>query len=96
VQTNNSSLKPNQGSASAFLLSVLLRKSELHKVTFRDALMFASLTWVLTGFLGALPIHLVTDVSMTDAVFESISALTTTGATILTGSHAQCRRNATA
>lgn len=70
---------------SAFLLSVLLRKSELHKVTFRDALMFASLTWVLTGFLGALPIHLVTDVSMTDAVFESISALTTTGATILTG-----------
>ncbi|EGR2797267.1 potassium transporter [Vibrio navarrensis] len=70
---------------SAFLLSVLLRKSELHKVTFRDALMFASLTWVLTGFLGALPIHLVTDVSMTDAVFESISALTTTGATILAG-----------
>ncbi|HCZ9271437.1 MULTISPECIES: TrkH family potassium uptake protein [unclassified Vibrio] len=70
---------------SAFLLSVLLRKSELHKVTFRDALMFASLTWVLTGFLGALPIHLVTQVSMTDAVFESISALTTTGATVLTG-----------
>ncbi len=69
----------------AFLFSVLLRKSELHKVTFRDALMFASLTWVLTGFLGALPIHLVTDVSMTDAVFESISALTTTGATILSG-----------
>lgn len=29
---------------SAFLLSVLLRKSELHKVTFRDALRFASLT----------------------------------------------------
>jgi trk system potassium uptake protein TrkH len=70
---------------TAFLLSVSLRKSELHKVTFRDALMFASLTWVLTGFLGALPIHLVTDVSMTDAVFESISALTTTGATILAG-----------
>ncbi|WP_174234203.1 TrkH family potassium uptake protein [Vibrio sp. dhg] len=70
---------------SAFLLSVLLRKSELHKVTFRDALMFASLTWVLTGFLGALPIHFVTKVSMTDAIFESISALTTTGATILAG-----------
>ncbi|EJL6401137.1 potassium transporter [Vibrio navarrensis] len=70
---------------SAFLLSVLLRKSELRKVTFRDALMFASLTWVLTGFLGALPIHFVTKVSMTDAIFESISALTTTGATILAG-----------
>lgn len=69
----------------AFLLSIILRKSELHKVTFRDALLFASLTWVLTGFLGALPIYLVTDVSVTDAVFESISALTTTGATILAG-----------
>lgn len=70
---------------SAFLLSVILRKSELHKVTFRDALIFASLTWVLMGFLGALPIHFVTKVSMTDAVFESISALTTTGATVLSG-----------
>ncbi|WP_231576288.1 TrkH family potassium uptake protein [Vibrio sp. ECSMB14105] len=70
---------------SAFLLSVLLRKSDLHKVTFRDALMFASLTWALTGFLGALSIHFVTKVSMTDAIFESISALTTTGATILAG-----------
>lgn len=70
---------------TSLLMSVVLRKSELDKVTFRDALIFASLTWVLTGFLGALPIHFVTDVSMTDAVFESISALTTTGATILAG-----------
>lgn len=68
-----------------FLISVILRKSELHKVTFRDALIFASLTWVLTGFLGALPIHFVTKVSMTDAIFESISGLTTTGATVLSG-----------
>ncbi|EEO00062.1 potassium transporter [Vibrio cholerae] len=68
-----------------FLFSVILRKSELHKVTFRDALIFASLTWVLTGFLGALPIHFVTKVSMTDAIFESISGLTTTGATVLSG-----------
>lgn len=68
-----------------FLFSVILRKSELHKVTFRDALIFASLTWVLTGFLGALPIHFVTKVSITDAIFESISGLTTTGATVLSG-----------
>ncbi|EKF9248796.1 potassium transporter [Vibrio cholerae] len=68
-----------------FLFSVILRKSELHKVTFRDALIFASLTWLLTGFLGALPIHFVTKVSMTDAIFESISGLTTTGATVLSG-----------
>lgn len=70
---------------SAFLLSMILKKSDLHKVTFRDALIFTSLTWILMGFLGAFPIHFVTEVSMTDAVFESISALTTTGATILVG-----------
>lgn len=67
----------------AALLLVLLRQSSLHKVTFRDAMMFASLTWVVTGGLGAIPIHVVTQVSMTDAIFESISGLTTTGATIL-------------
>ncbi|WP_337247140.1 TrkH family potassium uptake protein [Photobacterium halotolerans] len=67
------------------IVSVILRQSKLDKVTFRDALIFASLTWVLTGILGAIPIHLVTDVNYSDAVFESISALTTTGATILSG-----------
>lgn len=67
------------------LLSIGFRHHALNKVTFRDALIFASLTWVLTGVLGAIPIELITHVSFTDAVFESISALTTTGATILSG-----------
>lgn len=62
-----------------------LLRTELRRISYRDALVFATLTWLLTGLLGALPITLVTGVSFTDAVFEAVSALTTTGATILTG-----------
>lgn len=57
----------------------------LDRISYRDALIFATLTWVVCGLLGAFPIMLVTGVSYTDAAFESTSALTTTGATILTG-----------
>lgn len=64
-----------------FLLS---RSSATFKIGFKDALLFATFTWVIMGLLGAVPILLVTGVSMADAVFESVSALTTTGATVLT------------
>lgn len=60
-------------------------KSDFSKAGFRDSLVYATATWVLVGIFGALPIIRVTDVSFTDGVFESISALTTTGATILSG-----------
>jgi trk system potassium uptake protein len=69
----------------SIILSVTLKRTNLDNISYRDALVFASLTWILTGFLGGFPIMMVTEVSFTDAVFESISALTTTGATILTG-----------
>ena len=55
------------------------------KIGFRDALLFAVFTWMICGVLGSIPIILITKVSFTDGVFESISALTTTGATILSG-----------
>jgi len=69
----------------AALLQFGLLRTKLHQVSYRDALVFASLTWALTGVLGAIPIQLITRISFTDAVFESVSALTTTGATVLTG-----------
>ncbi len=67
------------------LLVALAWKRRLRMVSYRDALLFATLTWIITGILGALPIMLIVEVSFTDAVFESISALSTTGATILVG-----------
>ncbi len=75
---------------SVFILclsSVLLyfnKKSPKQKIQHRDALLFSCASWVLLGLLGAIPIALITHISMTDAVFESVSALTTTGATVLT------------
>lgn len=69
----------------AALFFGLARNSVAFKIGFKDALLFATLTWVIMGMLGAVPILWITQVSFTDAVFEAISGLTTTGATILVG-----------
>lgn len=58
---------------------------DMSRASYKDALLYATLTWLVAGILGAIPIKLVTGISFVDAVFESISALTTTGATVLTG-----------
>ncbi|TDP40516.1 trk system potassium uptake protein TrkH [Idiomarina aquatica] len=73
------------GFAFAILLYVRYHRAKLTKLFYREALAFASFTWVVVGVLGALPIWFITGVSFTDATFESISAMTTTGATILVG-----------
>lgn len=51
----------------------------------RDALLLVSLAWVAAAIVGAVP-YLLTGTlgSFTDAVFESMSGFTTTGATVLT------------
>ena len=53
----------------------------------RDGFMITSLFYVGLGLFGALPFFLPgsPDASFTDAAFESISGLTTTGATVLVG-----------
>ncbi|MDF1589811.1 MAG: potassium transporter TrkG [Gammaproteobacteria bacterium] len=71
--------------AVAIFCFSIVRRFDASKIGFRDALLFAVLTWIICGVLGAIPIILLTKVSFTDGVFESISALTTTGATILSG-----------
>ena len=71
--------------AVALFCFSVAKRFNTSKIGFRDALLFAVLTWIMCGVLGAIPIILITKVSFTDGVFESISALTTTGATILSG-----------
>ncbi|CUB04308.1 TrkH family potassium uptake protein [Marinomonas fungiae] len=61
------------------------RRYRFASVNSKEAIFYAVLTWITVGFLGAIPIFFVAGVSWTDAVFESVSALTTTGATILSG-----------
>lgn len=73
------------GFALAIVLYVRYHRAKLSKLFYREALAFATFTWIVVGVLGALPIWFVTGVSFTDATFESISAMTTTGATILVG-----------
>lgn len=51
----------------------------------RDGIVIVVLIWVLYNFLGAMPLYWILDLSLTDAVFESVSGLTTTGSTILSG-----------
>ena len=56
-------------------------------VSLRDGFMITALFWLVTSLYGALPLLLgeVPDISVADAIFESVSGLTTTGATTLTG-----------
>ena len=51
----------------------------------RDGFLVVASFWTVLGTFGAAPLYMaeVLDLSFTDAVFESISGLTTTGATVL-------------
>lgn len=50
----------------------------------RDGYLVVAAFWLLLGLAGGLPIYLaLPGVSVTDAVFESVSGLTTTGASVL-------------
>jgi trk system potassium uptake protein len=52
----------------------------------RDGFLLVTLTWLTLPAFGALPLMLaLPDLSFTDAYFEAMSGLTTTGATVLTG-----------
>ena len=52
----------------------------------RDGFLLAVLIWVLVPAFAALPLMIyISDLSFTDAYFEAMSGLTTTGATVLSG-----------
>ena len=62
-------------------------KKQKKEIRLRDGFIVIVLFWAVLGLFGAIPFLLAShpQVSFTDAVFESISGLTTTGSTILTG-----------
>lgn len=53
----------------------------------RDGFLITALFWSVLGLFGSLPFIFANglELSITDAVFESLSGLTTTGATVITG-----------
>ena len=53
----------------------------------RDGFIIVAMFWIVLGLVGALPLYMghPLNISVTDAIFESMSGLTTTGATVITG-----------
>ena len=53
----------------------------------RDGFLITTLFWIVLGLFGSLPLflHPALELSFTDAIFESISGLTTTGSTVIVG-----------
>ena len=51
----------------------------------RDGFMLVSMAWTLTAAIATVPLLLHHELSFTDAFFETMSGLTTTGATVITG-----------
>ncbi|GAB6057243.1 TrkH family potassium uptake protein [Desulfonatronum parangueonense] len=60
------------------------RKYAPETVTSREAIMIVALCWISAGFFGAMPFYF-SDVfdTFTDAFFESVSGITTTGSSVL-------------
>jgi trk system potassium uptake protein TrkH len=58
-----------------------------HELRIRDGFLITSLFWSVLGLFGALPFALADTLSLTPvgAIFESISGLTATGATVIVG-----------
>ncbi len=51
----------------------------------RDGFLIVVLFWVIISMLGAWPLMISTDLKPIDALFEAVSGVTTTGATVMTG-----------
>lgn len=71
----------------AGLVSWLPARNEKRELRLRDGFLVVVLFWTVLGLAGSVPFMLseAPHLSIADAVFESVSALTTTGATVITG-----------
>jgi len=77
------------GSAVTLVIAILLlltNRSEFHNLSLRQAFLLTPLAWLVIAIFGALPLYYgQLGLSYTDAFFEAMSGITTTGATILEG-----------
>ncbi len=60
-------------------------RKEKRDLTIRDGFLMVALVWTLLPVYGALPLIIQLNLSFTDAYFECVSGLTTTGATVIEG-----------
>lgn len=66
----------------SFIFLSLGRNKKL-KLNVRDMFLLTSLVWGITSAVGALPFIFINHIGFTDAYFETMSGITTTGSTIL-------------
>ena len=69
---------------SAFLLWLLTYRHK-RDLKIRDGFLMVVLVWTVLPLFATLPLLIHLDISFTDAYFECVSGLTTTGATVLSG-----------
>ena len=68
------------------IILILANKSDNFNMTIKQAFLFTTLSWVFIAFFGSLPFMFSDlELSFTDAFFESMSGITTTGSTVLSG-----------
>lgn len=60
-------------------------RNRTHDLGSHDGFLIVALFWISLGLMAAGPMWLVLPMTPVDAIFESVSGLTTTGATVLTG-----------
>lgn len=70
--------------AAGSFLYLLFSKAEAEFISQREGMAIVALGWTGVGLFGAIPFYLgEINIGITDAVFESVSGFTTTGASIL-------------
>lgn len=69
---------------AAFICLSLGRTSHF-KLSVRDMFLITSLVWTIASAFAALPFVFINHISFTDAYFETMSGITTTGSTVLSG-----------
>ena len=90
------SLAVNDGTAALFAVSMtinlliglaiwLLTRHHRRELQLREGILFITLVWVGGALFASVPLFFGIGLSFTDAYFESMSALTATGATLLSG-----------
>lgn len=70
---------------SGMTLAVLFRQRQGFALVPRQVFVLTTLTWLSVSVFAALPMLLIHHISYTDAFFETMSGLTTTGSTVLVG-----------
>jgi trk system potassium uptake protein TrkH len=73
-------------SAGAGLIIAAATRKHARELKPRDGFLLVTLAWVIMSASAAIPLLLaIPDISVTDAIFETTSGITTTGSTVLVG-----------